>query len=296
MTTTVLVTGATGQQGGATARHLLAAGWHVRALVRDPAAPAARALEAAGAELARGDMGDRPSLDRALRGAYGAFSVQPTTGTPGVPPDFTADDEVRLGTRVAEAAAEAGVRHLVYASVGGAERDPGIRRWETKWRIERRIAALGLPATVLRPVRFMENQADPRHGVGRDGVLSGVFEPGTPVQLIAADDIGAFAALALADPDHYVGRALELAGDELTMPRVAAAIGEATGRDVRYRPVSREDLADGDPDGPPAYDFANGAGGWRADIPMLRRLLPALKDFRTWLREGGPGRFAALSG
>lgn len=293
MTMTALVTGATGLQGGAATRHLLAAGQHVRALVRDPAAPAAQALARAGAELVPGDMDDRPSLDRAMRGAHGVFSVQPTAGYPGTPPGFTTDDELRLGVNVAEAAKDADVRHFVYTSVGGAERSSGIRRWESKWRIERRISALALPATVLRPVRFMENQSDPRLGV-RGGILADVFRPEIPVQLIAADDIGAFTALAFADPDHYVGRAVELAGDELTMPQIAAGISRATGRDVSYRPIPREALAGGDPDGIAGYDFGNDHGGWRADIPMLRRLYPDLMDFDTWLTKQGTARFEAL--
>ncbi|WP_253668553.1 NmrA/HSCARG family protein [Streptoalloteichus tenebrarius] len=293
MTRTVLVIGATGLQGGATARHLLAAGWHVRALVRDPATPAARALAHAGAELAVGDMGDRPSLDRAMRGAHGVFSVQPTEGYPGTPPDFTTDDEIRLGLNVADAARDADVRHLVYASVGGVDRFPGIRRWESKWRIERHISALALPATILRPVRFMENLSDPRLGV-RGDVLTDVYRPETPVQLVAAHDIGAFAALAFADPDHYVGRALELAGDELTMPAIAATISRATGRDITYRPIPRESLVGGDPDGLAGYDFGNDAGGWRADIPMLRRLRPDLMDLAAWLEAEGKARFDAL--
>ncbi|MEU7004086.1 NmrA/HSCARG family protein [Nonomuraea sp. NPDC046570] len=290
MTKTMLVTGATGLQGGAAARHLLAAGHNVRALVRDPEAPAARALAQAGAELVPGDMGDQVSLVRAMRGAQGVFSVQPTEGYPGTPPDFTTNDEVRLGLNVAEAARDAGVGHIVYTSVGGVDRSPGIRRWESKWRIERHINALALPATILRPVRFMENQSDPRLGV-RDDALTDVFRPDTSVQLIAADDIGAFAALAFTDPDHYVGRAIELAGDELTMRQVVAAISRATGRNVTYRAIPREALTD--PDGIAGYDFGNDRGGWQAHIPMLRRLHPDLMDFETWLDRHGAAAFAA---
>ncbi|MGH4033097.1 NmrA/HSCARG family protein [Actinomycetota bacterium Odt1-20B] len=283
---TVLVTGATGRQGGATAKHLLRAGWKVRALVRRPTAPAAQALARSGAELAAGDMDDPVALDAAMRGVHGVFSVQPTAGYAGTAPGFTVKDEVRLGTKVADAAARAGVGHFVYASVGGAERATGIRRWESKWRIEQHIGALGLPATILRPVRFMENQADPVLGV-RDGVLADVVEADVPVQLIAATDIGAFASLAFTDPDHYLGRALELAGDERTFPQIAAAISRATGRPVDYRPIPRAALADADPDARAGYDFANRQGGWQADIPALRALHPGLMDLDAWLQSEG---------
>ncbi|TGA96054.1 NmrA/HSCARG family protein [Streptomyces sp. MZ04] len=295
MDSIVLVTGATGLQGGATARHLLAGGWRVRALVRDAKTPAARELARGGAELAVGDMTDGASLKAAMRGVQGVFSVQPTAGYPGTPPEFTVSDEIRMGRNVADAAADEGVRHVVYASVGGAERSSGIRRWESKWRIEQYMAALGLPVTVLRPVRFMENQSHPALGV-RDGVLSDVIKPHVPVQLIAAGDIGAFAALAFADPARHLGRALEIAGDELTFPQITEAISRATGRRVTYRPIPREALGQADPDALAGYEFANHRGGWQADIPELRRLHPDLMDFDTWLRTEGVERFAALFG
>lgn len=290
---TVLVTGATGTQGSAAARQLLAAGWRVRALVRDPAGTGAQALEAAGAEVVPGDMDDRASLDAAIQGAHGVFSVQPTMGYPGTPPGFTVEDEVRMGLNVVEAAHDAGVRHLVYTSVAGVDRSPGIRRWESKWQIEHRIRALGLPHTILRPVRFMENQSNAAMGV-RDGVLTDVVKPEVPVQLIAATDIGAFAALAFADPDRYLGQALEIAGDEMTLPQVAAAISRATGAAVTYRAIPREALTGPDPDARAGYEFANHRGGWQADIPALRELHPPLMDLDTWLRTEGKQQFDAL--
>jgi uncharacterized protein YbjT (DUF2867 family) len=72
----LLVTGGTGRQGGAAARHLLAEGWHVRALVRDATKPASQALADAGAELFVGDLRDRSSVDAAVDGMYGVYSVQ----------------------------------------------------------------------------------------------------------------------------------------------------------------------------------------------------------------------------
>ncbi|MFI6599455.1 NmrA/HSCARG family protein [Nonomuraea sp. NPDC050536] len=290
--TTVLVTGATGAQGGATARGLLAAGQRVRALVRDPGSPAARALAAAGAELVRGDMGDRASLDAAVRGADGVFSVQPTVGYPGTPPGFTIDDELRYGRNVADAAIAAGVRSFVYASVGAADAPHGIARWQTKDTLERYARDLGLPMTALRPVRFMDNQVHPRLGV-RDGVLADVFLPDVPVQLIAATDIGAFATLAFTRPAEYAGRTIELAGDELTMPQIVRAMERALGQPVSYRQIPREALVGRDADAVAGYDFANHGGGWHADVGALREEHPGLMDFTTWLSREGTAAFRA---
>ena len=201
---TIVVIGATGQQGGATARHLLAQGWRVRALTRDPQGAAAQALAAAGAEVVSGNMDDRASLDQAFAGAYGVFSVQNFWL-----PDVGAAGEVRQGKIVADAAKAAGVRHFVYTSVGGAERQTGLSHFDSKWQIEEYVRSLSLPATVLRPVFFMENLTSPMMGP-RDGVLANALRPTTSLQMIAVEDIGYFAALAFARPQEFIGKAIEL--------------------------------------------------------------------------------------
>ncbi|WP_435873333.1 NmrA family NAD(P)-binding protein [Nocardiopsis protaetiae] len=160
---TVLVTGATGGQGGAVARALLERGWAVRALVRAPDTPAARALAALGAEPVVGDLDDPASLRAAARGAHGVFSVQPC--------DLADPDpatEVRRGRAVADAAAAVGVAHLVYSSAAAAGRGSGVAHFESKEGIEAYVESAGVPATVLRPVYFMENwrYALPRPGLG----------------------------------------------------------------------------------------------------------------------------------
>jgi uncharacterized protein YbjT (DUF2867 family) len=136
----VLVTGATGNQGGATARHLLAAGWRVRALVRDDTTPAAAGLAAAGAELVRGDLDDQASIAAMAGGAYGVYSVQSANG-----------NEIAQGKAVAAAAKAEGVQHLVYSSVGGVESQNRFyleHGWGIcdKWQIETHIHDLGVPA------------------------------------------------------------------------------------------------------------------------------------------------------
>ncbi|GAA5073695.1 uncharacterized protein YbjT (DUF2867 family) [Thermocatellispora tengchongensis] len=277
----ILVTGATGQQGGATARWLLEDGWRVRVLARDPGRAAVEELAEAGAEVVAGDMADRASLDAAVAGAYGVFSVQPAAGRP-----ERGEDEVRMGVNVAEAAHAAGVRHLVYASVGGAERGTGIPHWETKWRIEQRIRELGLTATILRPVMFMENHAHPTYGALGAAPLVRTIPPHATVQLIAVRDIGVFAALAFADPERFAGQALEIAGDELPRDELVAAMAEALGREVPVEPLGDEALRDAGVD-ETAVRRSRSFGGWQADIPALRALHPGLLDFRGWLAAEG---------
>jgi uncharacterized protein YbjT (DUF2867 family) len=273
----IVVTGATGQQGGATARHLLTQGWRVRALVRNPNKPAAQELAAKGAELAQGDLDDRASLDRALRGAYGAFSVQTFMGPEG------SVGETRQGNRLADAAKAAGVQHFVYTSVGGADRKSGLPHFESKWQIEEHIRALSLPATILRPVFFMDNLRSPWLGP-RDGVLAAGLRPTTSLQMIAADDIGAFAALAFARPQEYIGKALEIAGDSLTGPQVAHALTRTTGQPVRFVEQPLEQVRSFNAEMADMFAWFNDHG-YAADIPALRKLHPGLMTFETWLRK-----------
>ncbi|QVQ54169.1 NmrA/HSCARG family protein [Spiractinospora alimapuensis] len=290
----VLVTGATGQQGGAAATHLLAAGWDVHALVRTPESAAATRLARAGATLVAGDIESPETLDQAMRPVSAVFAVTPNETDPA--------REIRQGTNLVDAAVRQDVRHFVFASVGAAERSTGLPFWESKWEIERHLDASGIPATVLRPVRFMENHTvrAPLGGID-DGELVHVFAPDVPVQLIAVDDIGAFVALALDHPEEYVGQAIELAGDELPSTRIVELISEATGHPVTYRQWTGESSGMGaeldDAHAPVlrlAEELSAERGLWQADIPALRARHPHLKDFPTWLARGGAQRIAAI--
>src|SRR5258708_175900 len=225
----VLVSGATGRQGGAVVRHLLARGWKPRALSRNPGGAAAQELVRLGVEVVQGDLEDPASLERAVRGVHGVFSVQ----------DFWAvgaKREVAQGKNLANAAAKAGVEHLVYSSVGGAERRSGIDHWESKWEIEQHIRGLGLPATMLRPVAFMENYYVAQVEIGiLKGKLVDPVRPEKTYQTIASDDIGGFAALAFERPAEFIGAQPEIAGSELTNPQAAAGFSRGLGPPVKLR-------------------------------------------------------------
>ncbi|WP_190818704.1 NmrA/HSCARG family protein [Saccharopolyspora pogona] len=281
----VLVVGATGQQGGATAAQLLKRGWRVRAFTRSASSAAARRLAEAGAELVEGDMGDRAALEDAMRGVHGAFSVQPTFITPELTPDLTNEKEIGWGKNVADAAKAAGVRHLVYASATNAEQRIGSPTLDNKWAIEEHIRALGVPATMLRPVSFMENYIVMMPGqAATDGELVSAVRADVSQPLIALEDIGAFAALAFGNPDDYVGRAVEIAGDSLTPPEIAAALSRATGRELRHVELPLEPLREQNPVLYRAYSAINELD-LSVDIPALRRVHPGLMTFETWLAK-----------
>ncbi|MFJ1868748.1 NmrA/HSCARG family protein [Streptomyces sp. NPDC088097] len=279
---TVLVTGATGNQGGATSRHLLSDGWHVRALVRDDTTQAAAALSAAGAELVRGDLDDRDSIKEAARGAYGVYSVQSANG-----------NELNQGINVADAAKAAGVRHLVFSSVGGAEsqnRFYGEQGWGQieKWQIEEHIRALGIPATILRPAVFMEDFTSTARFF-QNGSLNVPWHDNLAMPLIAIDDTGAFAASAFAHPGAYLGRAVEIMGDRLTAPQIAEALGSAAGHPIPYTQIPLDILWEHHPEVAKVYTWAN-ATFYNTDPAPPRQAHPGVMDFRTWLSRSGKAR------
>ncbi|MEV0358397.1 NmrA/HSCARG family protein [Nocardia sp. NPDC050697] len=245
----VLVSGATGRQGGATARALLARGLPVHALVRDPAAPRAKELETLGATLVRGDLDDPDSIAAAVSGARAVFSVQ----TPDLS-DLLGDAELRHGRTLLTAARAAGVQQVVHTSVSGtgsadlAELDTG--RWGAHmphyWRSKAAVEELvrtGFPAwTILRPATFMENftpgsfyydPADPNR-------LLLAVDPDRPQPFVAVADIAAAAVEAFFDPDRFAGVELELTGDLLTFRAAATLLSEARGVTIAL-PDSPED-------------------------------------------------------
>lgn len=276
----ILVSGATGNQGGAVIDALLAdpSRWHIRALTRSPEGKKAAALAARGVEIHAGDLADAESLKPALAGAYGAFSVQNSMSA-------GLDGEVLQGKTFADAALAAGVKHFVYTSAGGADRNSGVPHFETKARIEQHIKSIGLSATVLRPVSFMEGfGASGIQGAMGLGIFGSAVAPTKPMQMIAVRDIGIFARIAWESPERFIGEGLELAGDELTIADIVATIKRVTGKRSVFRIPIPAGLTKrmGDPGKMITWIAEE---GYRADIPALRAIYPDMLRFEGWLRQ-----------
>ena len=266
---TILVTGATGHQGGAVARHLLDRGFHVLAMTRDPAKPAAEDLADQGAEVIQGDLNDTAAITRAVKGVDGVFSVQTflESGTEG---------EIRQGIDLANVAKTAGVHHFIYTSVAAADKHTGLPHFESKWTIEEHIRAIGLPYTILRPVFFMENWQNSARDPILGGTLPQPLDPNRALQMISVEDIGAFAALAFEDPEQWLGKEVELAGEELTMPQVAQIFTHILGRPVKYIQVPWDKFrAQAGDEMTRMYRWFN-EHGFTADIKGLRRIHPQM--------------------
>jgi len=279
---TIVVCGATGRQGGAVARHLLAGGWHVRGLTRSADSAKARALAERGVEVVEADMADRAALDRAFVGAYGVYSVQN-------PMISGFDAEVAQGINVADAARGAGVQHVVYGSAGIGTRT-GIPSWDTKVAITEHMQRLGLPLTTLRPEAFMELMTDkafyPQVGVWH--VMPKLMGSTRVVPWLAVDDLGVVAARVFADPARFVGADVPLAGDIKTIDECREIWAEVRGRPPGKFPM-------------PVWLFERVAGHAGKDLPIMWRWLrtgtvpedtgptkaihPGARTVRSWLQE-----------
>ncbi|KUJ42271.1 NmrA family NAD(P)-binding protein [Streptomyces sp. MI02-2A] len=294
----VLVTGATGRQGGATTRALRAAGVPVRALVRDPGTDRAKAVEALGVDLATGDLHDRDSVIRAAEGARAVFSVQmPAVTAEG----FDFDGEVAQGVNLIEGAMAAGVPQFVHTSVTGAGQHTETPGWaEGRWAsmeptlgaknaIQDRLRAAGFPHwTLLKPGFFMENFLPsmaflfPR---GIEGGLVSVLNPGTHLSLVAVDDIGRAAAAAIAAPERFDGIELELAGDYLSMTDIAETLSRALDTPLTAPNMTEEEaLAAGMPAMGATHEWLNVAG--QPGRPQYARDLGIpLTSFEAWAQK-----------
>lgn len=281
----VLVIGATGQQGSATARQLLQRGCSVRALVRDPGKPPARALREGGADLVLGDLDDLASLRAAMTGVRGVFLVLTAIIDGRVSPAGVVAEE-RRGKAIAEIVKEAGIGQFVYSSIAGADQHSGVPHLENKGRIEEHIRKLDVPATILRPVFFMDNFATHSRPVLADGelVLSLALRPETPLQMISTHDIGVVAAMAFEAPERFLGRTIGIAGDDLTGPEIADAFHRATGIPTRFRQLPIEQLRAFDADVAKMFDWFNHRDTETVDPAALRAEYPELMTVETWLR------------
>lgn len=223
---TILVTGATGKQGGAVLAQLVGSEFKLRALTRNPKSEPALALASQGIEVVQGDLDDEDSLKAALREIWGVFAVQ-NTWEAGV------EREEEQGKRLARLAREAGVQHFVYSSVGSAERATGVPHFDNKWRVENEVRALEFPShVILRPVFFMENLPSPWFLNG--DALGTAMNSSTKLQMVAVEDIGRVGARAFTDAATLRGREIEIAGDETTMAQAARVLSKSLGREIQF--------------------------------------------------------------
>jgi uncharacterized protein YbjT (DUF2867 family) len=279
----IVVTGATGRQGGAVARRVLEAGFSVRALVRDPATAAARALEQAGADLYRGSFDDVDSLRAAMRGAYGLFSMQ----------NFWEAGSVReflQAKRQLEAAKAEGIAQVVYSSAATPP-GSGVPHAETKAIIEAMVRDAYADATIVRGVWYIEGLRPAAFDLER-GTFSFVTAPEQPHVWVSVDDIGRLTAGAFAAPAAFAGRDVTLASAASTGIEMAAAFAHALGEPLRYEQLTGERfeaaMAEIIPSGPynrelhRIYSYIRDVN-FTVDWNELESVLPERHTLDTWI-------------
>ncbi|MBB5729044.1 uncharacterized protein YbjT (DUF2867 family) [Sphingomonas prati] len=283
----ILVFGATGQQGGSVTAALLKAGWPVRALVRDTASAKSVALRDAGAELVQGNLADTAAIQHAMEGVHGVFSVQPSS--PGG--ELSDEDEVRYGISIADLANGSGVEHFVYTSGAAVGDKPtGLGHFDSKARIEAHIRTLPMTSTIVRPAAFMEMLVMPGFGLD-EGHFTFFPKPDQSMQFIAVEDIGKFVAAVFNDPARFGGTTFEIASDTVTGHDLETLFTKAAGRPITYARFPDAVLA--------ANQFLSkltalldeGPLAGHADLDMLRQINPEMQSFTTWLAGNGRKSF-----
>jgi uncharacterized protein YbjT (DUF2867 family) len=273
----VVVTGGTGKQGGAVVKSLLERGHEVRAITRSTDSAKARELANAGAKLVRASLEDTAALTKALEGATSLFAM--TT-----PFEGGTQAETRQGFSAADAAKAAGV-HLVFTSAGSANRRTGIPHFDSKYEVEEHIARIGVRATVLAPVYFMENLHFAKEQLAR-GIYATPLPPTRQLAQVAVADIGAIAVRLLEDPGRFAGKRFDLGSDELTGNDVLAILSRVTGRQLTYFQIPldiiRQRMGE---DGAKMYEWFDRVG-FTVDRAALRREFPdvAFHDFESWAK------------
>lgn len=282
----ILVAGATGQQGGATARELLEHGFQVSALVRNLDSPAAQELADKGVELVEGDWLNLDSIALSLETVDAVYMVLPPTWNMSEEED---DKEADLGIAFIDLLKLKKIKYVIYSSVMMADKHKSFRP-RFKHTIEEYLWKSGLKATVLRPATFMENLLMPSSGVS-EGILYNFMPKGRKVPYITTEDIGVFARIVFEDPETYVGRTLELAGDEVDEQEILTALKTSLGKDLELIQLSQEALIAQNPLFGKLIDMFTNTPFPPIDLMALRKLNPQLRTFPAWLEQFGKEKF-----
>jgi uncharacterized protein YbjT (DUF2867 family) len=197
------------------------------------------------------------------------------------------DGELRQARRGAEACMQAGVKHLVYSSVAGADRETGVPHFESKRQVELFLRGLGVPITILAPVFFMENLLRP---AALQALSTGTLTLPLPrrraLRVVSVLDVAAMARLAFERPGVFQGKRIELAADDLTGPGMAAVLSQVTRSTIGYAETPLAAVRERSADLARMFEWL-AERGYDTDIERLRAMHPEVgwHDFRSWARQ-----------
>ncbi|KAJ5725534.1 uncharacterized protein N7483_006891 [Penicillium malachiteum] len=290
----VLITGATGTQGGSIIRNLIAkkSPLEILAVTRNTRSSSAQKLKelSSNIKLVEGNLDDPAALFQNARevtksAIWGVYSVQVAIGNSSL--------EEKQGKALIDESLKQNVQYFVYSSVdrgGNASYDTptDVPHFINKYNIEHHLVQKSkntdMKWFILRPSAFYENLAPRFFGK----VFATSFKmalKGKPLQMVAAEDIGFFGAEAFMHPEQYQNDGLSLAGDELTYDQFAQIFEQKTGQPIplTYRILCSVFMASMKDMGYMFKWFHD--SGYKANIPELKKINPDLKDFGTWLEQ-----------
>jgi len=280
MTKHIVVTGATGKQGGATVKALLAKGHKVSMTTRDPKSHAAKNWQRQGVELIKADFAQRASLVQAFKDKDAVYAM--TT-----PFEAGMEAEVQQGFNLIDAAKEVDVSHFIFGSVASANLNTGIPHFESKYKIEQYLQNSGLVFTISAPVFFMENMIEGWMLPGlKEGKLSLAMPSNLQLQQIATENIGQVVAQLVDEKDSVLGERIEMAGDELSGEQAAEWLSKASGKKIQFESFSPDLLAEQSNDLAIMFRWFESVG-YSINIAELRNRFPEIPwlTFDAWAAQ-----------
>ena len=292
MSKLITVFGATGQQGGSVARALLAKGYKVRAVTRNPDNPKAKELLAKGAELVQvKNMDDVASLEAAIKGAYGVFLVTNYWGMLAENPATAYDREIAQGKAAGDLCKKVGVKHLVYSGLEYVKEIIGkpCPHFDAKGIVEKYLDETGVPNTSTRYSFYFDNFATMLAPQKND---NGTYTLTLPMKMamdgIGVEDAGPAVAAIFDKPEEYIGKKIGFSGDKLTLSEYMAIISKVTGKTVTYNEVPYEVFAKfpfpGADDIAAMFEFYD-VGNPDRSIEKTRELNPSTLSFQQWAEK-----------
>ena len=280
LTQKFLITGGTGNQGGAICRRLLSNGNRVIALTRNPESQAAKELVKLGAQVEAADLNKADSYRAHLTGVSGVFSVQAL--------NKDTAQEIRQGNTLADECVAAQVPHLLYTSVAGADQETGIAHFESKYVIESHLKELPISHTIIRPTSFCENMLNPRV---KNSILKGKLvmplNRDTVQQYISMHDLGIIGAQILQNPQQYQNQVITLATDQMSMEELTHLFEEELNRKMKYQklPGLVTRLAMGKELTKMFKWMDQNKFTFAKDIGAIKDEFNELMDMRSWIRQ-----------
>ncbi|MBJ6164254.1 NmrA/HSCARG family protein [Staphylococcus aureus] len=264
----ILVIGATGKQGNAVVKQLLEDGWYVSALTRNKNNRKLSDIGHPHLSIVEGDLSDNVSLQSAMKGKYGLYSIQPI-----VKDDVS--EELRQGMKIIEIAEQENIQHIVYSTAGGVNRNRTGPHFEVLAKIENRLMESNINATVIKPSFFMDNFLRIAKVEDERITLPEFINPNIKFTMISSIDIAKIASYIFAHPQSFTHQSIEIGSDEVTLSEAATIFSEVTGKST---------VIEG--------EFVSGVAekqwleekGYEVDFELMAEINPTRLSLSDWLK------------